>query len=160
MSTKNLSLYLNDHLAGSVSALELLDHMISTSGDKALEHFFRDLRGDIQKDQEVLRKVMGVLGIEESGVRQAVAWVMEKVGRAKLPFAGGVSEIDLVQALEGLLMGITGKKSLWHSLSGVQDVARRLEGIDLANLEQRAENQCERVRAKSELAVKDAFKAV
>jgi len=158
MSTNNLSIYLNDHLAGSVGALELVDHMISTSTDEALERFLRDLRGDIQADQEVLRRVMGMLGIEESGVRKAVAWVMEKAGRAKLPFAGA-REIDLVQALEGLLLGITGKKSLWHSLAKVQDVARRLEGIDLANLEQRAENQCERVRAKSELAVKDAFKA-
>jgi len=96
MSTKNLSLYLNDHLAGSVSALELLDHMISTSTDRALEQFLRHLRGDIQ---EVLRKVMGMLGIEESGVRKAVAWAMEKVGRVKLPLAGGA----------GSTVGFTGR---------------------------------------------------
>jgi hypothetical protein len=36
MSKEDLSIYLNDHLAGSVGALELLDHLIETYKGKPL----------------------------------------------------------------------------------------------------------------------------
>jgi len=50
-SMNELGDYLNDHLAGSVAALELLDRLVAASEGKPLERFFRDLRADIQRDQ-------------------------------------------------------------------------------------------------------------
>jgi len=44
MSKQDLTIYLNDHLAGSVGALELVDHLIETYRGKPLEQFFKDLR--------------------------------------------------------------------------------------------------------------------
>ena len=41
---EELSDYLNDHLAGSVGALELLDRLVETCQGKPLERFFQDLR--------------------------------------------------------------------------------------------------------------------
>src|SRR6266540_2984825 len=85
---KELASYLNDHLAGSVGALELLEHWAQLHDGKRLGNFFRDIEEEIRADQEKLREVMRSLGIEESNVRKAGAWVAEKAGRARLIIAG------------------------------------------------------------------------
>jgi hypothetical protein len=51
MSKEKLTIYLNDHLAGSVGALELVDHLIETYKGKPLEQFFKDLRNEINVPQ-------------------------------------------------------------------------------------------------------------
>src|SRR5437879_6018028 len=80
-SMNELGDYLNDHLAGSVAALELLDRLVAASAGKALERFFRDLRTDIQQDQEQLTELIGKLGVKESSVRKVGAWFAEKLSR-------------------------------------------------------------------------------
>ena len=81
---EELNSYLNDHLAGSVGALELLDRLIDIYQEKPIERFFRELRSEIEADQEVLKRLIASLGQEESAVRKAGAWVMEKLSRAKI----------------------------------------------------------------------------
>ena len=51
-------------------------------------------------------------------MRQAGAWVAEKVGRARLIIAGDEpGSLGLVLTLEGLIIGVTGKKLLWRALA-------------------------------------------
>ena len=70
---KALATYLNDHLAGSVAAIKLLDHLIDDHKGNRLEKFFADLREDVHADQEVLQNLMRKLDLEESSVRKAGA---------------------------------------------------------------------------------------
>src|ERR1700682_506240 len=108
---KELATYLNDHLAGSVAAIELLDHLIEQQTGQRLEKFLVDLRDEISADQEKLRDLIRKLGGEESVVHKAGAWMIEKLGRVKIGAAGDKGgELGLLQALEGLAMGITGKR--------------------------------------------------
>ena len=106
----NLKIYLNDHLAGAVAALELIDHRREEYKDEPLGKSFESLKADIDADKETLREIMRSLGIEESSVRQTGAWAAEKVAHARLKIAG--DESGLVLALEGLIMGILGKRML------------------------------------------------
>ena len=46
MSEQYLSIYLNDHLAGSVVALELVEHLCQAHPDSALSGFARALHDD------------------------------------------------------------------------------------------------------------------
>ena len=85
---KDLDSYLNDHLAGSISALELIAHWAEAHKGEPLGSFFVETEREIKADQETLRDVMRTLGVEESKVRQAGAWAAEKVGRARLVIAG------------------------------------------------------------------------
>jgi hypothetical protein len=112
---KRLDSYLNDHLAGSVAALELIEHWREQHKDEPLGNFFGRLEAEVRADQDTLRDVMHSLGIEESSVRQAGAWVSEKVARARLKIAGDQSGLVLV--LEGLIMGIVGKRMMWSALA-------------------------------------------
>ncbi len=153
---KGLDSYLNDHLAGSVGALELIDHWIDICHGKPLAMFFAEIRNEISRDQETLRDLMHALGAKESNVRQAGAWAAEKLSRVTFAVAGDeVGGLGLGLALETLVMGITGKKLLWRTLGAV-DMAQ-LQGINFTQLEQRADEQIERIEIVRLRAVRDAL---
>jgi hypothetical protein len=155
---KELANYLNDHLAGSVGALELLDRLIDTYREKPLEKFFQGLRDDIRHDQEQLKELMQKLGAEESAVRKAGAWMAEKLSRAKIGLnEEAEGEVGLLLALEALVLGITGKRSLWRALHSASRTLPQLARMDYAGLENRAIEQCERVEAKRLEAARTAF---
>jgi hypothetical protein len=146
---EELTDYLNDHLAGSVGALELLDRLVTTYEGKPLEKFFRDLRTDIGHDQEQLKELIAKLGAPESAVRKAGAWVAEKLSRPKIDLGeGGKIEVGLFLALEALVLGITGKRSLWRALQAASRTIPELARLDYGGLENRAIEQCERVEAR------------
>jgi hypothetical protein len=150
---KELDSYLNDHLAGSVSALELIEHWAHLHDGKPLGVFFSQIDTEIRADQNVLRNLMRRLGLGESSLRKASAWAAEKVGRVRLMIAGGEQEsLGLVLSLEGLIMGIVGKKLLWRSLAAAN--LAELNGYDFRELERRAEQQIDRIEAERIRAAK------
>ena len=71
---KDFYSYLNDHLAGSISALELIGHWAEDHKSEPLGSFFREIENEIKADQETLRSIMRTLGVEESKVRKVGAW--------------------------------------------------------------------------------------
>jgi hypothetical protein len=157
----DLGTYLNDHLAGSVAAIELLDHLIREQTGQRLEKFLVDLRDNIHADQEVLRDLIEKLDLEESAVRKAGAWMAEKMGQAKFALGGTeAGGLGLLQAFEGLALGITGKKLLWRALSTVESDIPDVQGIDLARLEQRAQEQFERVEKERLYLAREALASV
>jgi hypothetical protein len=143
--SENLGTYLNDHVAGSVLALELLDHLIDLpeAPDRKL---LTQLRIEIQEDQDVLRQLLRSVGAKESTARKAAAWLTEKLGRAKLRIdESGSGELRMLEGLETLALGIQGKLALWRSLATLRDVVPPLKTLDLARLQSRALEQFERV---------------
>jgi len=153
---KDLESYLNDHLAGSVSALELIAHWAEVHKGDLLGGFFLEIEKEIKADQEMLRDVMRTLGVEESKVRKVAAWAAEKVGRARLVVAGDEPNgLGLVLTLEGLIMGITGKKLMWAALAAAK--LTPLSSRNFEQLQRRAEQQVERIEAERTSAVRQAF---
>jgi hypothetical protein len=148
--------YVNDHLAGSVAALELLDALIAQHSDDRFGKNFRDLRDEIHADQETLRDLIRKVGARESKVRKAGAWLAEKFGRAKI---GDTDDsIELLQAVEALALGITGKQLLWRSLKEIATNFPALQGTDFGELEKRAQVQFERVEDLRLQMAREAFR--
>ena len=153
---KDLDSYLNDHLAGSISALELIAHWVEVHKGEPVGGFFVETEREIKADQDTLRDVMRTLGIEESRVRQAGAWAAEKIGRARLIIAGDEpGSLGFVLTLEGLIMGVTGKKLMWRALAAAK--LPRLNSYEFEELQRRAEQQVERIEAERISAVRQAF---
>jgi hypothetical protein len=153
---KELASYLNDHLAGSVSALEILSHWADLHKGKTLGALFAASEVEIKTDQDTLRDVMCLLGIKESSVRKAGAWAAEKVGRARLMVAGDEPDsLGLVLTLEGLIMGVTGKKLMWRTLSAAN--LPQLKSYNFDELQQRAEQQIQTLETKRIEAARRAF---
>ena len=145
MTGHALDTYLNDHLAGAVLALELLDHLLELPPQVDQQQLAR-LRVGIEQDQKVLRGLIKDLGAKESPLRKAAAWLSEKMGQLKLrvddPDSGGLVEFE---TLETLALGIQGKLALWRTLSAVADRNPALSSLDLAELQARARDQFEQM---------------
>ena len=149
MAENHIATYLNDHLAGSVVALELLEHLESEHAGTPLESFFKELRAEITADREKLESLMGQLDISESRTRKASAWLTEKVTALKLrlddPEDG---DLRLFESLEALSLGIEGKCGLWLALAAVAERSPQLRMLDYHELISRAEAQRSRVEEK------------
>lgn len=157
-SMEDLTSYLNDHLAGSVGALELLDRLVETYHGKPLGRFFAELRDEIEADQEVLKELIASLGEEESAVRKAGAWIAEKFSRARIQLSETrEGEMGLFLALEGLALGIHGKRSLWRALAAALSTVPQLRRLNYGELEKRAAEQYDRVEARRLEVVREVF---
>ena len=153
---ENLHAYLNDHLAGSVAAIDLLDALIEHHSEDRFGKPFRDLRNEIHEDQETLRDLIRKVGANESSIREAGAWLIEKLGRARIGDTGDSDE--LLRALEALALGITGKKLLWCSLAAIAPNFPALQGTDFTELEIGARDQFERVEDLRLQMVRESFR--
>jgi hypothetical protein len=142
----SLATYLNDHLAGSVTALELLEHLGRLHRGTEREKLFRSLRREVEEDQKVLQQVLDQVGGKESRARKAAAWLTEKIGEAKLKLDdSGDGELRVLEALETLGLGIQGKLALWRALAATADRLPQLGNLDFDHLQRRATQQHEQV---------------
>ena len=148
MPHRPVATYLNDHLAGAVAALELLDHLEQARAGTPVAAFAAALRAEVMADRRELEGAMGRLGVGASGPRRAAAWLVGKVTELKLraddPSAG---PLRLLEVLEALSLGIEGKRLLWRSLAAAAAADPGLRGPDYSVLERRAEDQRGRVEA-------------
>ena len=145
MSRDSLITYLNDHLAGSVAAVELLGHMIRLQEGRPWERALTEIREEVEEDRMVLQRHLHEVGGKESWPRQAAAWITEKLGRAKLKLDdSGKGELQMLESLEAVALGIQGKAALWRALASAAGPGKR---VDYSGLEQRALNQFQRVEA-------------
>ena len=146
MSKEHLATYLNDHLAGSQTALETLERMQEEAAD--LSPAFSQLRKEIEEDREQLRTLMRTLGIAESTVRKAGGWIAERAAAIKL----GIDDeaqgpLRRFERLELLSLGIEGKIGMWRALEVVAAVDNSLRVLDYARLTEQGRDQRARVEA-------------
>ena len=112
-----LGTYLNDHLAGSTTAIELVRRAIGQYEGTELGSLFATLGAEIEEDRAALRAVMAENGVGPQRVKLAAAWAAEKAGRLK--FNGALlrrSPLTPLVELETLAVGIHGKLLLWRML--------------------------------------------
>jgi hypothetical protein len=138
-----ITTYLNDHLAGSAAALELLDHMIALQKGPQVQELAA-IRSEVKQDQETLTRLLEQAGGSKSRVRTALAWLGEKIGQAKLRLDDpGTGQLQTLEALEALALGIQGKVALWRSLE--VSPAFQGQGPEWSRLQRRALDQFNRV---------------
>ncbi len=138
--TRYMAVYLNDHLAGSTTGIELVRRAAREQSGTELGSFLLRLATEIAEDRKALRRVMAAAGARPDAVKVALAWLAEKVGRLKLN--GRLvrrSELSPLVELETVEIGIYGKLLLWQALRD-----RRPPGsaaVDLDELIDRAQRQ-------------------
>jgi hypothetical protein len=158
MTSEQLATYLNDHLAGSVVAVDLLEHLEKAHADTPLQEFFAELRTAIEEDRGTLMTVMSSLQIEQSTFRKVSAWISEKFTELKLRLDDpGAGALLLLESLDVLSIGIEGKRLLWRSLAECATTASELRIVDYEPLIARAEKQRADVEAVRLAATKKAF---
>ncbi len=146
MGNRFLAIYLNDHLAGSVVGVELCRRARASNEGSELGEALAEICAEIEADQETLRRLMGRLGVGESRLKPAGAWVAEKLGRLKLNGQlHGYSPLSPVVELEALATGVAGKEMLWRALG--RSFGDGLDDFDFEALAARAQTQRQRLEA-------------
>jgi capsule polysaccharide export protein KpsE/RkpR len=69
----HLETYLNDHLAGSDSALDLLTRLEEKYANMTLD--LAEVRAEVQEDQKELKTIMARLVVKKSQSRQVSGWL-------------------------------------------------------------------------------------
>ena len=155
---KRLELHLRDHYAAAVGAMELIDHSIDSHKGTPWATFFAELKSEVQTDREQLHNLMETLGFAESSLRNAGAWLAEKLARAKLGWTGnGAAELRLLQTLDSLFLVVTGKQLLWRTLHAIRDSSPVLEKTDFVLLEDRALDQLDKIEEKRLQAARESL---
>ena len=156
---KYLSIYINDHFGGSTAGVELAKRAARNNrGDPEFGPALERIASEIEEDRDGLKRIMSRLGIGEDRIKEAIGWALEKAGRLKpngelLKF----SPLSRLVEIEGLLGGVSAKQSLWKVLLDVQDAYPELDAAELAELEQRAQDQRARLYDLRGAAARIAF---
>lgn len=158
MNDALLHIYLNDHLAGAVMGVDLAERCLSSNPGGELGAFLRVLLVEIREDQATLRDLLARVGGTENAVKQAGAWLAEKLGRLKLNGAlFEYSSLSRVVELEGLCLGVSGKEALWAALGTLRAQDDRLAAFDFERLSARARAQGTQLEAHRLAAIRAAF---
>jgi hypothetical protein len=142
--TDSLGTYLHDHLAGAAYAIDLVKFMRDQHRDDDLGRSADEILAAIEQDRDTLRHIAERVGGSGGTLKEAAAWMAEKVSRFKLGHDAG-SGLATFEGLEFLAIGILGKRSLWRALAAVAPSDPRLVGIDFDVLAMSAQKQHDRI---------------
>ena len=158
LSRLGLQTYLQDHLAASVAAVDLMAHLLQSKPSKDEEAMLVQLKAEVEEDRTLVEEVLTAQGGASSHIKGAGAWVVEKISRVKLWTSKQETEaLFWLQAYETLCLALRGKTALWRLLSA--EGAPELPGTPKKSFEQRAlrserqEARVETARVKAGLAV-------
>jgi hypothetical protein len=147
---------LNNHLAASVTILDLLSSLEAAQPNTDAAHFAAELRGEIEVEQQELENLMERLQITKNRPRQAVGWLAEKFSQVKLRLDdSNDGALHLLESLELVLIGIEGKRGLWSALAAA--AIPGLQVNDYERLAKRSEEQQQRVETIRLAAAKTVF---
>ena len=160
MAHKHMATYLNDHLMGARTAIELLEQLEADGSAPEEQRFAAALRADIEADRQELTGLMARLQIQASAPRQAAGWLAEKLAQLKLRLddpADGA--LRLLETFDTLAIGIEGKRALWQAQATAAADNPGLQGVDYDRLVQRAIDQRSRVETRRLAAARSALAA-
>jgi hypothetical protein len=134
-----LTTYLNDHLAGSQMALEILD-LLHGLDDSAV---WQEMKREIDADRQELEHLIRTMNSTPSAVRRPVAWMVEKFAELKMRVDDPSTDAVLrrLELMEALALGIDGKHALWTALQTASQMTPELQSLDYGKLIARAEAQ-------------------
>ena len=143
----DLSVYLNDHLAGATACATLANRAVGGA-----------IAAEIEEDRATLTEIMDRLGVRQDRVKVALGWAA--VQAARLRFAAellGHAPLSRLEQVEALALGVEGKLALWQALRRTHDADPRLDGVDLGELISRARSQRRRLERLRMRAADEAF---
>jgi hypothetical protein len=153
-----LAIYLRDHFAGATGGVELARRTARQNHGSDFGGPLGAIATEIAEDRARLRAMMRRLGVAPDPLKAGIAWVGEKVARAK-PNGElrGYSPLSRLVEIEALITGVSGKLSLWRNLRAHAGHESRLDPAELDLLVDRAEAQLDQLHELCRRAALVAF---
>jgi hypothetical protein len=155
-----LRIYLQDHLAGAGAGLALARRAAASNSDSEFGDGLARIADAIDRDREELLGIMDMLGVGRDRLKELAAQAGERAGRLKLNGRlTSYSPLSRLVEIEGLMLGVSGKRSLWRVLETLAPEHGELDEAQLTGLAARAERQREELEQLRLAAAKVAFGA-
>lgn len=140
-SRKALVAYLRDHLSGSDTATRVVHRLASTpkTGNAIL---FRRLSNEFEDERSVVRALLTQLGASARSLKRAAGLASGAV--LSVTASGKPGDLSLFRTLEGLAIGVQGKRCLWRTLQNLPALSTG-RGVNFGELEAMAVRQWEAI---------------
>jgi hypothetical protein len=146
--TKYLPIYLNDHLAGAVGAVQLARRAAGQNEGTEYGEVLARLADEIDQDRRTLQDLLKRLGVRSDRVKVLSSVVAEKLGRFKLNGELlSYSPLSRLEEIEILMLGVEGKLGLWRALRANLDVEVDFEDLIRRGTAQRRRLEALRLKA-------------
>src|SRR5690606_229068 len=143
---RRLGTYLNDHLMGATAGGRVARRSAEANAGTEYGRVLSWLADEIDEERETLRRVMAALNLPENPFKKLTGVLLERAGSLKLNGQiVGYSPLSRLLELEGLVIGVLGKRCLWQTLEvrATKEPARG--AFDLPHRQARAGGQLSRV---------------
>lgn len=138
-----LGTYLNDHLGGATGGLELARRARASNKDNEFGELLEDLVDELEEERDGLISMIKEMGYRRDRLKVAGGWLGEKFARLKPnDSVFSYSPLSRLIELEGLTVGVAGKRSMWINL---QAAGVRTDAIDFVALKAQADSQLARL---------------
>ena len=159
-SNRHVASYLSDHLAGAAGAISMMQHIETVYAGADVAAVVAAVRKEVEEDRDQLERLAAMLGVEVSTPRKVVGWAGEKMAEVKLGLDDSHrGALHLLEALDGLAMGIDGKLALWQGLDAAATDTPVLRSLDYDRLSKRAQDQRQRIEPSRLAAARALFQA-
>ena len=147
--------YLRDHLSGSDVAVRVVHRLVSTDRGAADRPLFERLAKEFEEDRAVVRAVLNELGASGRSLKRAVGVASGTV--LGVTAGGDPGELSLLRTLEGLSIGVQGKRCMWRALQSLHPVPSTVRDMDFIELEAKAIRQWEAIEERRRSLVARTF---
>jgi hypothetical protein len=114
----SLTGYLHDHLMGADAATEVVDRLRRSHAGTPVGVLFESLYRRFVRDRSVVEGLLSDLDASPRSVKRAMGGAAGKALQAMT--GGAIDDLSLFQALEGLAIGVQGKRCMWRALQDVE----------------------------------------
>jgi hypothetical protein len=138
---ENLQAYLLDHLGGSDAALTVLSRLQRAVAGTAAGDMLSELQTEFEAERDIVRELLMKVGSSSFSTKRVIAggagFVLSQLG------TGQPGDVGFLRAVEGLTIGVQGKRLLWRAaLEWESSPARREQ---FRRLERQAMDQWEQL---------------
>jgi hypothetical protein len=151
----SLATYLREHLSGSDTAVTVLESARRVHAGTKEGSLFAALYDQIQHERDLLRALLAELAESSLSPKRVATKV---TGSVLNTIAGGqAGELSLFRTLEGLAIGVQGKRCMWRALQFVDGGFVAASPQRFAELEALAVRQWEAIEERRLSLVPDLF---
>jgi hypothetical protein len=150
-----LATYLREHLSGSDTAILVLERVRGSHAGTKEGSLFASLYEQIQRERDLLRTLLAELGESSRSTKRVAAKV---TGSLLSAVAGGKrGDLSLFRTLEGLAIGVQGKRCMWRALQSLNQQFAAASPQRFAELEVLALHQWEAIEERRLSLTSDLF---
>ena len=133
--SRALAAYFHDHLTGAEAATQVVKRLERACAGRPQGRLFESLHQRFLHERRVVEGLLTDLGESHGSAKRAAGGIAGKALRAVV--GGATDDLSLFQALEGLAVGVQGKRCMWRALQTVRPPLRApLEALESDALEQ------------------------